>query len=118
MSPFMESTTDLSKNDWKADQRMPSLVTTTDELVERQRQQLRYIRTMRELLLKMGISEKIDDYDGFLIEISDEALNGSLVLPDRTKVIEREKTRLGGIDWPEKSALLKAIEEGKVFNDV
>ncbi|CAG8593312.1 7108_t:CDS:2 [Paraglomus brasilianum] len=64
--------------------------------------------TMRELLLKLGISSDIGDYDDHLIKICQEALKGAYILPDRSKLVERMK-RISGTDNPTDYASTKLV---------
>jgi hypothetical protein len=45
----------------------------SDRKLEKWRNELRYCLTMRELLLELGMSQEIDEFDDYLVEIADSA---------------------------------------------
>jgi len=70
-------------------------ITGIEAIYLRELECLKYCRTMQELFLAMGITSDIHDYDEHLINICTEALRGRIVLPDRSKIIERQKQITG-----------------------
>jgi len=116
-SPFMEDKVNSNKNDWAIKHRYPTQTTYDDESYQKMLNTLRYARTMRKLLLEMGISSKIDDYDAHLLRIGDQAERGSYILPDRSKAIQTLVARSGNEGYNNNKVLL-AAQNNKIWTDV
>jgi len=83
-SPFV----DFSTAKWKAGKDVAGEPMKSDRKLEKWRNELRYCLTMRELLLELGMSQEIDEFDDYLVEIADYAEKKGWIGSDRSKVIK------------------------------
>ncbi|CAG8771256.1 31215_t:CDS:2, partial [Racocetra persica] len=73
--PYMKDPKDTSKNGYST---AASYLTTGEINQQKFLEELRFCKTMREILFEMKISEQIDDFDDILLEISQDARRNAI----------------------------------------
>ncbi|MCE8167821.1 MAG: hypothetical protein I3273_04400 [Candidatus Moeniiplasma glomeromycotorum] len=100
----------------------PSATTSIDEEWENMKNELRFCKTMRELLLALGVSTQINEFDDYLLDIADRAEKAKITGTDRKELIEGNNAKsalllLEGSKAGGGASFLKDVAEGKIWGD-
>jgi len=109
--PLMNNKSDVNDNEYINDFTISNQMDNEEKNLENSRKELRYCKSIKAILKELGLLDRDDQYDSFLLEISDAALKGSWINPRQDLLKDKWQ-----VAHYKKENIYELVKSGKVWN--